>query len=241
MFIVIGILVFYWAVTRHEKFHQLNLASHFDTLLALGICAGIIGGRFLCIVSESYLRTNPYLWLDIFSGGFSVLGSIIAIISTAIIYCRLYAIPLLPFFDLIALFAPLLHAIARVGCFFAGCCYGITCIHSWATTYTNPDCLAPLGINLHPTQLYSAVLLLFLFIILNHRARTFYNPGTIIGMYLFGAGLERFIVEFWRADTIQVYGPISLQQAIAGLLIISGIVLLWYTNRRSFITNHART
>jgi phosphatidylglycerol:prolipoprotein diacylglycerol transferase len=167
----------------------------------------------------------------VWDGGFSILGSIMGILFCMPIYLKIKKIPVLPYFDLIALFAPLLQAISRLGCLCAGCCHGIPCTKTWCITYTDSLSLAPLGISLHPTQLYSSLALFSIFLLLyfyvqKHVQRT----GLVLCWYLILVGAERFIVDFWRADReffpFDTNQLLSSHQYISLGLILAGFLLL---------------
>jgi phosphatidylglycerol:prolipoprotein diacylglycerol transferase len=157
----------------------------------------------------------------------------------------MHRIPLLPFLDLIATYAPLLQSIARLGCFFAGCCFGCVTQVPWATLYTDSASLAPTGMMLHPAQLYSAFGLLLVFIIMYFVARKKCTiPGQQGALYLMLASGERFLTDFWRGDRETVnaltqYGiALSFHQLLAlGIIMIAGILFfsVTYCGRRRII------
>lgn len=126
------------------------------------------------------------------------------------------------FFDRTALYLPLLVSIGKLGCLFAGCCHGIPTNVSWAISYHHPLHLAPLGILLHPTQLYSFFLLLLLFVILYFTQKKFTKRGTLFFTAMNGIFLERFFIDFLRSDRIIVYTILSSTQIIA----LCGIVFV---------------
>ena len=97
----------------------------------------------------------------------------------------------LPGLAVMDVFAPAIalgHAIGRVGCFAAGCCWGAVCRLPWAVTFRNPEAHrlvgVPLGIPLHPTQLYEAAAEAIIFVFLYRRFQRPHRAGTIIGWYL---------------------------------------------------------
>ena len=106
-------------------------------------------------------------------------------IGFALVYMWVQKIPALPLFDTYAFALPLGHAIGRVGCFMAGCCYGKPTTLPWGVTFTSEAAErlvgTPLDIPLHPTQLYEAAVefLNFLILIWLGRRQTF--RGQIIG------------------------------------------------------------
>jgi phosphatidylglycerol:prolipoprotein diacylglycerol transferase len=111
----------------------------------------------------------------------------------------------LPLWRTADVFAPgiaLGHGIGRLGCFSAGCCWGVECHLPWAVTFRNPvahDLVGvPLGLPLHPTQLYEAFSEFAIFAILYRQFGKSHRQGAMIGLYLMLYSVVRFIVEFFR-------------------------------------------
>lgn len=186
--------------------------------LMFGILGGIIGGRILFIATEYTSFISPlemfYPWL----GGYSLLGSVIGIVTCLYFYCTLAKIPYLQFLDLLATHAGILQSFARVGCFFAGCCGGIA-----------SSCALALG-NHHPTQLYSAVSYLIIFIIMRSLAPYKLPQGARILMYCAMAGLERFFIDFIRIDRtfLDPLPYFSINQWIGLMFILCSTLMLLY-------------
>lgn len=240
LFIALGIAVFSLFIRRHKKFKQLNLHNHFAEILMVGILAGYVGGRLLSIISQPEAFKSVLEMIAFWQGGFSVLGSVLGILLILPWYLKRLQIPVLPLFDLAAIYGPLLQAIARIGCFFAGCCHGITSNLPWAVTYTDTQSIAPLYTHLHPTQLYSSATLFIIFLLMyfvfQHQ---FKKPGQLLASYLMLAGAERFIIDFWRADRIFINNPfftsLSFTQMVAlGLMISAGLVFIIQSYKKSY-------
>jgi len=164
LIVTIGLLIFTWLVYRNPRRKQLISNEQFSSALLVGILSGIIGGRLLYVVQEYRFMTSFWEAFRFWEGGFSILGTIISVPIALTIYLKKHNIPILPFFDLISLYGPLLQSISRLGCFVAGCCYGLPTDLPWAITYTNPQATAPCYLPLHPTQLYSALVLFSIFL-----------------------------------------------------------------------------
>ena len=121
-----------------------------------------------------------------------------------------------------------------MGCFAAGCCYGRPTSEPWGVIFTNPRAQevtgTPLGIRIHPTQLYEMIAELINFAILFYLAKRKKFEGEVIGLYLFLYGIERFVIEFFRGDGgrgVLFGGLMSGTQAISiGLVITGGILWL---------------
>ena len=140
-------------------------------------------------------------------------------------YLKKINVPIIPLFDLAAIYAPLCQSIARLGCLTAGCCYGIATNSIFAVVYTNPNTLAIYNSAIHPTQLYSSAILfgifIFMYFIGQHICK---KQGELFAMYLTLAAFERFFVDFWRADRIMIGNCLSFHQIVALGIIITLII-----------------
>ena len=158
--VALGFLTFVFLCYHDRRAKQFLPAICVPDIMFVGMLAGLIGGRVLFVLQHPYMFSDA--WWEMFLpwiGGLSLFGAIIAVLITLTIYVRRRGVSALAFFDLIAIYAPLFQAIARFGCFFAGCCYGAPLARScWlSVVYTHPDSLAPLYCSLHPAQLYAAL------------------------------------------------------------------------------------
>lgn len=162
-------------------------------------------------------------------------GGLILAIGVAILYMRKQNMPVLPTMDMFAPGVALGHAIGRLGCLAAGCCWGIECDLPWAITFHDPAAWAmtgqtlPLETPLHPTQLYESVSEAILFGFLYWRFGKAHKPGQIIGLFLVLSSAARFVIEFYRVHQQDLpFGlPFSITQWIAiGLALFGGYLLL---------------
>jgi phosphatidylglycerol---prolipoprotein diacylglyceryl transferase len=141
-------------------------------------------------------------------------------------------VPIVPTCDLVAIYAPLLQAIARLGCFTAGCCHGTTTTSIFGIIYTNIHSLALQNITIHPTQLYSSITLLMIFFYMYYRAQYHHQKtGQLFATYLMLVSLERFFLDFLRADRIMITQQLSMHQLIALALMATGCTLYFISNR----------
>lgn len=209
-----------------------------EKLWNLGIIAvlsGIIGAKVLYIFNElGYYREHPgeLFSLSTLQAGGVWSGGVVLALVMCIWYMRRNDMPVLRTCDVFAPGLALGHAFGRLGCFAAGCCFGKETHVPWAVTFHNP--LAneivgtPLGIPLHPTQLYEMVVELAnaAFLVWLIKRKRF--EGEIIGTYLIIYGIARYFIEFFRGDPGrgQVFGFMTTTQAISILLVIGG-GLLW--------------
>jgi phosphatidylglycerol---prolipoprotein diacylglyceryl transferase len=219
---------------------HLSKKQHLDpdemwNLCGLVILAGIIGSKVLYIITDwGYYSRNPgeIFSLSTLQAGGVFSGGLVLAIGTAIWYLRKHQISFLKAADVIAPGLALGHAVGRLGCFSAGCCYGKPTNEPWGVIFTNP--LAneivgtPLNVRLQPTQLYEAFAELVNFFILYWvvtKKKKF--EGQAIGLYMVMYGIERYVIEFFRGDPGRgnVWGIMSGTQLISIFLVIAGAII----------------
>jgi phosphatidylglycerol:prolipoprotein diacylglycerol transferase len=224
LFIILGIIISITALKHNKRFTALHAEKSYLNILLVCVIAGCIGGRIMDIFANPYLYQHWYDWFAVWQGGFSILGSIIGVMCIAPLYLKALHIPILPAFDLAAIYMPLLQSIGRLGCFTAGCCYGTVTHNFLSIVYTNPYSLAPHNIPLHPTQLYSSLLLFSIFLFMYFIGqRICKKDGELFLLYLFLTSSERFFIDFLRADRIMINDVLSFHQITA--LIFCTIIL----------------
>ncbi len=137
--------------------------------------------------------------------------------------------------DLTALTLPVPWILAKIGCFFNGCCHGKPTSLLWAVTFPEGARGAPAGIPLHPTQLYEVILMLIILAVFA-ALRSDRWRGTKLLWFLLLYGVGRAATDFLRGDTESpVYvGPFAITQLIclaaAGAALIA---LTWMHRHRS--------
>jgi phosphatidylglycerol:prolipoprotein diacylglycerol transferase len=232
----LGMVVGLFVVFRLARQQGLNPDKMWN-LGALAIFSGIIGARVLMILVDlKHYLANPRELLSVSlllqSGGvFS--GGLVAAIFACWWYLRKEGIPFLRAADIFAPGVAIGHALGRLGCFSAGCCYGRETHVSWAVTFTNPAANqlvgTPLGIPLHPTQLYEFVAEMINFAILYWLARRKRFEGQVIGLYMFLYGIERYFIEYFRGDEGrgEVFGGAMTGTQLIALGLIIGGGVLW--------------
>jgi len=234
LFVAIGVILSTWLFLKNPKAKKIISPDQFKNTLLLAIVGGIVGGRALYIIEDPTSVTNVLEAIQIWEGGLSSLGSIITILIVLPLYLAYIRVPIVQFFDLLGIYAPLTYAIARIGCFFAGCCYGTESNVPWAIMYKKTDSVAPLCKTLHPAQLYSSaasfLVFLLMFFILSQKLK---KPGQLITSYLFLASMERFLIDFVRGDktyftTSGILSQLSTSQSISLLTGITSLLILFF-------------
>lgn len=230
LMIGIGFLLGIYLASRRAKKEGLNP----DLILDMGVyllLAAIIGSRLLHVLTnlQDFTKT-PLDAFAIWKGGLVFYGGVIAAVPVGIWYVRKHKLPVWQTADIIAPYAALGHAFGRLGCFFAGCCYGAPCSGSFCITFSDPHSLAPQGVPLFPSQLMESggEFLVFGLLLFLRRYKKF--DGQLFWLYLLFYAVLRFTLEFFRGDVDRgVYfgGLISTSQIIAIGMLGFSMLMLW--------------
>ncbi len=240
LFIIIGLVIFSALLLADSKRPALISTDQYFNALSLAIVTGLIGGRLLFVTTHWNTIDQWWKIFAFWHGGFSLLGAVVALVVVMPIYFKKRNIQIVGLLDLVALYAPLLQSISRLGCFFAGCCFGAPTTLPFGVINNECGIQELNNIPLHPTQLYSALALLIIFL-LQYFALQYYfkKPGQLFFSYLFLMSMERFIVDFWRADreflTISGFEFLSIPQAVAIIIAmgaISALGILTFTKNK---------
>ena len=200
----------------------------------------VVGGKILCLITDiqgiienaAYLFGTVEGWYSLLGGGFVFYGGLFGGLLGAYIYCRMYKLSFYNFLQAAVPVVPLIHGIGRIGCFCAGCCYGIPWDPPVGMLFSASPA-APHDVYLFPVQLLEAGLNFILFAVM---MGIFHKPRKIpaVGVYLIGYGIVRLICERFRYDEVRgFFLGLSTSQWISILVIPAGILILWLAHRRS--------
>jgi phosphatidylglycerol---prolipoprotein diacylglyceryl transferase len=246
--VALGVFVGLWISVRYSQ--KLGIdpdhAWNFGIIIVL---AGIVGAKILYVLNDlsTYVaHPREILSLSTLQAGGVFSGGVIAALIAGIWYVRRHHLPALGLLDAFAPGLALGHAIGRLGCFSAGCCWGKPTDHFWGVTFTNP--LAnelvgtPLGVPLQPTQLFEAAVELANFFLLAWLWKRKKFDGQIVATYLMVYGVARYFLEFIRNDPGRgsVFGGImSGTQLIAIFMVIGGGLIWWWRSAPTAIPAQA--
>jgi phosphatidylglycerol---prolipoprotein diacylglyceryl transferase len=230
MMIGIGFLLGIYLASRQGKKEGIDP----DRILDMGVyllLAAIVGSRLLYVLTNiSEFSANPFEAFAIWKGGLVFYGGLLAAVPVGIWYVKKHKLPIWKTADVIAPYAALGHAFGRIGCFFAGCCYGSPCHGPICITFNDPHSLAPLGVPLYPTQLMESggeFLIFGILLILRHYKK---YDGQLFWFYPLFYSVLRFTIEFFRGDAVRgVYfgGMVSTSQIIAVFMFVFSLFMLW--------------
>lgn len=233
--IAVGFLIALALASREAK----RLEIPHEGVVDIGFYAlftGIIGSRlFFVLTNWQHFSEHPVDILKIWEGGLVFYGGLLFAVPTVIWYAKKNSLPLWQTADIWAPSIAIGHAIGRLGCFCAGCCYGKPAEGlPWAVTFTDPDSLAIIGTPLHPTQLYEsgAELLNFLILITLRQRQSF--KGQLFLVYILNYSIIRSLVELFRGDEVRgfLFTGFSYSQAISATMFVTAVVLLAILRKR---------
>jgi phosphatidylglycerol---prolipoprotein diacylglyceryl transferase len=197
--------------------------------------AAVAGGKcFLFLEEPSRYLSNVGL---LFTGqGFVFYGSFLFAVPVMLWFFRKNQLNSFAMLDVMAVTTCLVHVAGRIGCFLAGCCYGIETNSFAGVIYTDPMCAAdPKGVPLHPTQLYEAgyIALVMCFLLFQKKRKKF--DGQLFLFYLIFYPVGRFFLEFFRGDEERGYvikGVLTHSQLISVLILLTAVSTYFYLRKR---------
>ncbi len=199
--------------------------KHIENIFLVVVLSSVIGSRLFHVLFEElpYYLANPGKILAIWEGGYTFYGALLASILGLYLYTKTKKLSFLHFIDIAAPATALGLFFGRLGCFFAGCCWGRETDVPWAVTFTNPESFTSArNIPLHPTQVYEALAGLLIYFYLSWRWRSRRYVGQIFfhGMSIYA--VARFLIEIFRGDD---YRGFAFQGALSYSQIVSLAIL----------------
>ena len=212
-------------------------------LALLALASGIAVARLLTVAVHWSRNGARALGMSMNNEPGPLLGGIAAAAAASWLYARRAHLPMRRSADAFAPALALGSSVASIACLEAGCDYGTPTHAPWAIVFTSRFCApgTPLGVLLHPTQIYASAVQFGLFVLL---LRLLYRPhrdGEVMGAWLFLSGVSNYFLTFLRGDTSQNELPggwLTLTQLAAVAMVISG-GLLWLRRRPVFEAHHA--
>jgi phosphatidylglycerol:prolipoprotein diacylglycerol transferase len=182
--------------------------------LILILISGVVGARILYVLLNfGYYRANPIEILNLSGGGLVWYGGFISALLASVWFLKIKNIDFWLVADLIAPYIALGQAFGRIGCYLNGCCYGI---------------LAPCNFifgERQPTQIYSAILLVIIFIVLVKWQEGRRFKGEIFLGYCALYSCKRFFIEFLRGDNPKIFSGLTMSQLISAVVFLAVLIV----------------
>lgn len=205
-----------------------------ENLFIIAFVSALIGARLFYAV-EHHLSLSEYFRL--WEGGLDFFGALIFAAISVVLVIKFYRLPFWKITDIAAISVLLAHSVGRLSCWLAGCCYGKPTDLPIGVVFP-PEAVAPSGIPLYPTQLMEATGNFMGFLLLRWVYKNKPFDGSILALYLFWYGTERFLLEFIRGVTPPIPGlGLTWNQIVCLIMIGLGLsITVWKIFRRT----HAR-
>ncbi len=213
-----------WALWSVKKGAHLTCDTVLNAAL-VGIPSGIVFARLLHVIDRwGYYSQNP---AQIIGGeGLTIYGAVLGAALGLWIFSRVRKIPFAYLADVLAPGIILAQAIGRVGCTLNGCCYGVETSAFCAVIYTNPESNGPIGIPVHPTQIYEIVFNLIVFGVLFKLRGRLKPDGSLFLVYITLYSIWRFGIGFIREGVPFLFPVLHQAQVIALVLLAIAIPIL---------------
>lgn len=201
-----------------------------DIVLA-AMVGGVVGSKlYWALAQGSDLAADPLGTL--FSrGGFTYYGGLIGGILTVVGWLAWRKYPLAKAVDSCALAVPVGYMLGRVGCFLVGDDYGVPTGVAWGVAF--PEGSPPTTVPVHPTQIYEILLTLPIFLVMWSQRKRPLPEGFLFFELFLLAGLERFVIEFYRINPDIALGLTAAQWTSLGFTLLGLIGIGWVYRRPS--------
>jgi len=218
-----------WLARREAQRRGIAPETVTDAAIWVG-AAALVGGRALYVVQNELgtLSVDPAHVVMVWMGGLSFYGALIGALLALAVIARRQGIRFLTLLDVAAPAAAIGQAIGHLGCLIGGDSYGIPTSLPWAVVYQNPNAMAPLGVPLHPTQAYEAILLAALFaaLWLGRERLARLGDGAVAGAYLLGLAAIRFGLFYLRDEPSVLLGLKTAQLIGLGIAFLAILILI---------------
>ncbi len=228
--VALAILVMvFWMVWQVRKGAKISYDTLF-TVALISIPSGIIFSRLLHVIDLwDYYSQNPGQIIG--GSGLTTYGAILGATLGIWVYSKFSKLQFGYFADLLAPAVIVAQAvIGRIGCTINGCCYGVETSLPWGIVYTHPGSYGPLGVAVHPTQIYELIFGLIVFVILFKLRGRFKPDGSLFLIYLGLYSMWRLGIGFLRVGTPFLFG-LHQAQVVAIIVLSICVSLLAYRTR----------
>lgn len=221
--------------------HRLGLdPNRMSDVIFWTAIVGLLGARGLFVLQNPGTVSSLGDVLDLRGGGLVFYGALVTGLPVGFALMKRFGLPVFATWDIWGTAFPLSHAISRVGCYAAGCCYGAPSDAPWAVRYPVDSWVAPPDVPLHPVQLYEAAALLLVAVATNLFYPRRRYDGQVFLLYLVMYAVVRAVTEAFRGDLDRgwflesVIGrSLSFSQGMSLVFALVGLVVFFGVARRT--------
>lgn len=205
-----------------------------------GAIASLLGSRLVFVLQNPGSVSSPADFLNLRSGGLVFYGAFLTGLPVGFGLIRRFGLPAFLLWDIFATGLPIAHAISRVGCFAAGCCFGAPSAGPLGVSYPVDNPMAPHDGPVHPVQLYEAGALLAIGLAVNLYFPRRRWDGQVFLLYAVLYAIARAVLETFRGDVARgwflpgVLGEtVTFSQGISVVFAVVALALFLGVARRA--------
>jgi phosphatidylglycerol:prolipoprotein diacylglycerol transferase len=221
VFVAIAIAVGVWWSVREAERRGFSRGVIYDLAWA-AVLAGLVGARLWYVIFSdpaAYLA-RPWEILALWHGGLSVHGALFAGLVAAVWFVRRRSLPFWRSADAVVPGLILGQTVGQIACLLNGDTFGKPTTLPWVIVFTHPAAMAPLGVPLHPIQVYELLAYGAVFLVVQRVARTARREGSAVLTYATLYGVARLAMEFFRGDPPMIAG-IIVPQAVSAVMVVA--------------------
>jgi phosphatidylglycerol:prolipoprotein diacylglycerol transferase len=224
MMVAIGFAVAVFCMYRRAPKFHIDPNRIIDVCILM-LVTGIVGARMLyVIINSGYYMAHPFEIINVSKGGLVLYGGLLSALAALVLYLRAIKLDFWAVMDLIAPYLALAQVFGRIGCFLNGCCYGQASGDGYmfgVKTLSDP-------VVRHPTQIYAAIALFLIFLILRIWQDRKQFEGEIFLGYCALYSYKRFLIEFMRGDNPRMLFGLTISQVISVIVLVAAVVIFIY-------------
>ncbi len=207
-----------------------SLVLEFGFYVLLG---GLIGARlFYFLLHPQNIPGDLQGLIRFWDGGLVFLGGALAGVFILVFYLKIKRQDILAWLDSAAPGVALGLVLGWAGCFVAGCAFGSPTNVPWGVTFTHPDSMASLYVQVHPTQIYYSLAALTVFILLMAYKNMLTAKGSLAGLFIILYAFFNFGIDYFRDDHQALLGFLGFTQLVSLTLALVGLALMFGRSKR---------
>ncbi len=238
---LLAVIVAYKLIMKEGKKRHIQ-KEFLINLIFYCVIFGFIGARiYYVLFNLDYYIANPVEIIEVWNGGLAIHGGLIAGFITLVIYCKKYNQNILKITDIAVVGIILAQAIGRWGNFFNGEAHGPLTTLAILKSQHLPNFIIE-GMHIsgkyyYPTFLYESIwnVIGFIILVLLRRKKRL-KIGTLSGVYLMWYSVGRFIIEYFRTDSLML-GSLKIAMLVSTLLFVAGIIIIIKANHKTKFEN----
>lgn len=224
IFIIISIFSGLLVVYKNAKHFNLRTEEIIGLLLYIGL-GSIFGAKYFTFLVNIKKYNGTFSFEEV---GLSSYGAVIGIIILLLLYSKQYKKRFKDLIYIVLPSIPLMYAIGKIGCFLAGCCYGIEYNGPFSISYKY-SYSAPKELSLFPVQLLESIVFICIFWYIYRKGKKLKSNNHVIGQILIISGIAKFLLDYLRMSHLGKM--FSINQIVSMIFVLIGLYIVLVDKR----------